>query len=71
MYKLAVRWGIIVSPSLAFKRAVEGTASKRELRVVGESARNLAQILNQSETSDELDELLEMQSDWHHLGWDR
>jgi hypothetical protein len=71
LYWLLVRWGVIVSPSLAFKHAVEGKASKREFRLLADSARNLGRVLDQSESTDEIDELLEMQSDWHHPGWDR
>ena len=35
LYRRLVKWGVVVSPSLALKHWAEGTATKRELEVLG------------------------------------
>ena len=58
----------VYSPSRALINAMNGTATKGELEVLASSARNLGRMAEQM--SPEERELLEMQADWSHPGWD-
>ena len=59
LYRWLVKRGVIVSPSLAFIHWVEGTASKRELEVVEQSAREVARLAESADTRTR--KLLDMQ----------